>query len=356
MQIRGNRDYVDENEWMGVIFVSMWRLLLICTAAEIALLAGWTGTDGTSFGEEVRRDLFVPCAIQSAVVIFTKLFFLKCRDTLSDLQLVGVSVFLTNFFAAVMVVTHPDVTFLSAFLFVPIVLVSVYKRKELIRIQFWITILLYLWNRLFLIPDRAFAVDVSAAGDITAFLVLALAFAVLGEQIRKSSIQLDIQVWKDSLTNLYNHEAFYEELKNQMELFEEKRESFSIFVIDIDNFKQVNDTYGHAYGDEVIRTVAHVIEKNRGSKDFAARYGGEEFAMICPGKRAKEVVIVADKIRREIAERSIESKQEPKCFTVSIGVAEYCHTYQTGSSFFEEADQALYEAKATGKNKVCCNR
>lgn len=92
------------------------------------------------------------------------------------------------------------------------------------------------------------------------------------------------QIWKDSLTKLYNHEAFYEKLEFRMKKFEENHERFSIMIADIDNFKNVNDTCGHAYGDEVIRMIAQIMEQNKESKGFAARYGGEEFAMIFPRK------------------------------------------------------------------------
>ena len=115
-----------------------------------------------------------------------------------------------------------------------------------------------------------------------------------------------------------------------MKRYEEKKETFSVMIADIDNFKKVNDTYGHAFGDEVIRQVVVAFAEGHGNNDFSARYGGEEFAMILP-KRGRE-----------------------KHFTLSIGVAEYTKTYENASTFFEQADKALYEAKRSGKNRVCC--
>ena len=187
------------------------------------------------------------------------------------------------------------------------------------------------------------------------FLFVAAAYAIMVEQIRKSTIALDLQGWKDSLTHMYNHEAFYEELENYMKRYKEKGETFSILIADIDNFKKVNDTYGHAYGDEVIREVASVFEQCKGKKEFASRYGGEEFALIMPGRDKKDAVLLADKIRREFEKRKLECEDGAKSFTISIGVAEYAKEYPTASLFFEQADKALYDAKVGGKNKVCCS-
>ena len=158
---------------------------------------------------------------------------------------------------------------------------------------------------------------------------------------------------KDGLTKLYNRYGF-DEMAEKM-ISKNPKEHCVAVLLDVDDFKLINDMYGHAYGDEVIRMIAQIMEQNKGSKGFVARYGGEEFAMIFPKKAIQEAVLAADNIRREFASRTLESKDGPKSFTISIGVAEYDHTYRTASAFFEEADQALYKAKATGKNKVCCN-
>lgn len=164
----------------------------------------------------------------------------------------------------------------------------------------------------------------------------------------------------DAATGLYNHECFYEELEKRMEAFaqisEKEREEacFSLLIADIDNFKRVNDTYGHAFGDEVLLGLAGIFQNYCGSKDFAARYGGEEFVMIVGGCHKKDALTRANTIRKRFAETVFtDASGEEHQFTVSLGVAEYDRPWNTASKFFDQADQALYQAKNTGKNRVC---
>lgn len=159
---------------------------------------------------------------------------------------------------------------------------------------------------------------------------------------------------RDSLTHLYNHETFYEELEYHMKRYEEKKETFSVMIADIDNFKKVNDTYGHAFGDEVIRQVVVAFAEGHGNNDFSARYGGEEFAMILPKRGIEEAMGIAENIRKKFEEIAFQTELGEKHFTLSIGVAEYTKIYENASTFFEQADKALYEAKRSGKNRVCC--
>lgn len=164
----------------------------------------------------------------------------------------------------------------------------------------------------------------------------------------------------DAATGLYNHEYFYEELEKRMEAFaqtpEKSREdaSFCLLIADIDNFKRVNDTYGHAFGDEVLLGLAGIFKNYCGAKDFAARYGGEEFVLIVGGCHKKDALTRANTIRRRFADTVFaDASGEEHQFTVSLGVAEYDRPWNTASKFFDQADQALYQAKNTGKNRVC---
>ena len=164
----------------------------------------------------------------------------------------------------------------------------------------------------------------------------------------------------DAATGLYNHECFYEELEKRMEAFaqtpEKERENacFCLLIADIDNFKRVNDTYGHAFGDEVLLGLAGIFKNYCGAKDFAARYGGEEFVLIVGGCHKKDALTRANTIRRRFADTVFaDAFGEEHQFTVSLGVAEYDRPWNTASKFFDQADQALYQAKNTGKNRVC---
>lgn len=342
--------------WNGVILASMWRIYLICLVVQVLCLFTYKPTAECSYSTYLAIYFLLPVAAQGILLLFLKLFVRFQREYLSDYALDVVSIIVSNLFIAVMVLVHSNMSYITVLLMAPIALVSVYKMPGLIWVQLLVSVALYVVSHIPFLPTVTYWMDEIPGLRIVTFLALALIFAAVEEQVRKSTLFLDVQVWKDSLTHLYNHEAFYEELEDNMEKYKTDQEPFSILIADIDNFKSVNDTYGHAYGDEVIRAVAQVMEKNRGSRDFAARYGGEEFAMILPRKQVGEAILMADKIRREFGAINIESKDGPKSFSISIGVAEYNRPYRTSSSFFEEADRALYEAKASGKNRVCCNK
>lgn len=341
--------------WMAVVWSSMWRLLLLCGCMEILLAALMQPPEQYTYIGYLQTFLLIPLLLQTVVVLILWMLVTKLYKQAGNRWVMLLSLLLVNLFAGSIAAVYTSVSLMPIMLVLPVVMISSYKQQWLIRVQIVVTVTFYITDRLLFLPGLVYRLKTTALVDIIVFLTLMMAFATIEEQIRRSSLQQDIQIWKDSLTKLYNHEAFYEELEFRMKKFEEKHEGFSIMIADIDNFKNVNDTYGHAYGDEVIRMIAQIMEQNKGSKGFAARYGGEEFAMIFPKKAIQEAVLAADNIRREFASRTLESKDGPKSFTISAGVAEYDHTYRTASAFFEEADQALYKAKATGKNRVCCN-
>lgn len=184
-----------------------------------------------------------------------------------------------------------------------------------------------------------------------AFDILVIAHLIV--QIRKYTQMLDTQTMTDSLTRLHNHEAFYEELNRRMEEYRVQPGPLSILIADIDNFKKVNDTYGHAYGDRVLKALAGIFLEETGKKCFAARYGGEEFAMIMERDRI-DAITKAESIRRHFEQKIIPTDSGiENSFTISIGIAVYNPQYETSSQFFEMADEALYHAKASGKNRVC---
>ena len=172
------------------------------------------------------------------------------------------------------------------------------------------------------------------------------------ELVNDSAIVNDERSKRDSLTKLYNHESFYEELEYYQRRYEENRERFSLAVIDIDNFKNVNDTYGHAFGDVVLKEVADICARHKGAAGFCARYGGEEFAIIFKGAGVGQAEEMAEQIRQEFEQKMFTTPQGERSFSVSIGVAEYDRAYPGASAFFEVADAALYCAKREGKNQV----
>src|SRR5262249_44607537 len=132
---------------------------------------------------------------------------------------------------------------------------------------------------------------------------------------------------------------------------ERTREPLAILVIDIDDFKRLNDRFGHAAGDEVLERIAKILHGAVRGSDLCARYGGEEFVILAPDTDAQGACMLAEKVRMAIDESSfiIDESMRPQRVTVSVGVAAFKGNRKR---FFQKADQALYRAKAGGKNCV----
>ncbi len=158
----------------------------------------------------------------------------------------------------------------------------------------------------------------------------------------------------DGLTNLANRKAFDEELERACAEADAKGESLALAVIDIDHFKNFNDTWGHQTGDQVIRYVASVIGGRAVAPRFAARYGGEEFALLFPRDGSDLAFAVLEEIREEVASRMLKRRSTDEdlgTVTVSAGLAERTRG-ESAHSFVERADEALYASKRSGRNRV----
>ncbi|MBF0257531.1 MAG: GGDEF domain-containing protein [Desulfamplus sp.] len=172
------------------------------------------------------------------------------------------------------------------------------------------------------------------------------------DQAIRHSKDLEIKLNQDPLTKVYNRRAYVKRVSSEMERFLRYKTLFSILVIDIDFFKKVNDTYGHAIGDkclqEITKRTTPVLRKN----DMLARYGGEEFVVIMPETDSQGAAIVAEKIRKNIEKIEFIYKTDTIRMTVSIGVSEVRDGDKSHETVFERADAALYKAKNEGRNRV----
>ncbi len=156
----------------------------------------------------------------------------------------------------------------------------------------------------------------------------------------------------DGLTGLYVQRYYKERVRDEVFRALEHNLPLSLLMIDVDDFKSYNDRYGHLVGDRVLKVVAQVLKETVRTVDLVARYGGEEFSVLLlktPGIGAKTV---AERIREKVAEQEIIAAGQTTHITVSIGVAELTSSYKDVESFIRPADQALYQAKANGKNCV----
>ena len=157
---------------------------------------------------------------------------------------------------------------------------------------------------------------------------------------------------RDAMTGLYNR-RFLEEYVGTLVAGSQRRKSaFSVLMLDLDFFKQVNDTHGHEIGDKVLKTLAAILMRSVRAADIAVRYGGEEFLLVLTDAGAEAAIAVAEKIRGEVEATKIPLPGGILQKTISIGVAVYPSDSDTFWQVVKFADVALYKAKATGRNRV----
>jgi diguanylate cyclase (GGDEF)-like protein len=156
-------------------------------------------------------------------------------------------------------------------------------------------------------------------------------------------------LYTDSLTGIANRRIFLESLGGAISFAQRHQTPLSIIMADLDDFKSVNDTFGHNAGDQVLQAFATLLRENSRQEDLAARFGGEEFIMLLPATGAEEAAVLGERLRRQWKEMTSPSFDFQ--VTASFGVAAY-QPGDTVDSFIERADQALYDAKMMGKNQV----
>ena len=165
--------------------------------------------------------------------------------------------------------------------------------------------------------------------------------------------QLREMATRDPLTNIWNRRAFDERAHIEMTRAERYQRPLALMMVDIDHFKRVNDTHGHTVGDEVLQAVSAVLNGHGRAHDLVARVGGEEFAILMPETGIDSARVVAERIRAAVEQQHILTKGGDVRVTISAGVGAWSPDTATLSAFMAAADAALYQAKETGRNRVC---
>lgn len=168
------------------------------------------------------------------------------------------------------------------------------------------------------------------------------------KDIEEKNKELEKLATTDKLTNLYNRRKIEELLEFEINRSERFNHNFGLAIVDIDKFKEVNDTYGHQIGDKVLKELASILNTNRRKTDFVGRYGGEEFVIICPESDVQGVIKLMETFKEKICNYKF-SKVENK--TASFGVT-MSQRGDTIESILKRADDALYQAKDNGRNKI----
>lgn len=167
---------------------------------------------------------------------------------------------------------------------------------------------------------------------------------VEGEQLRKEA-----QV--DGLTGTNNRQFFEKLFKTEFEKAIKYRTMLSVILMDVDDFKSINDVYGHLIGDQVLTNVVNVIESSLRDSDFCGRYGGEEFVVALPNTSLEQAIKVAERLRQQIENNSVEIEGRKIKVTVSLGVTQLSDEKEA-YRLIDKADKAMYSSKTRGKNQV----
>jgi two-component system cell cycle response regulator len=166
------------------------------------------------------------------------------------------------------------------------------------------------------------------------------------------SQKLEYAALTDALTGMQNRRYFDDALKEYLGEFRKIEKPVGLMIVDLDHFKQINDTHGHDVGDEVLRAVAACLKDMTRYHDVVARLGGEEFAVVAPNLDTENLVRFAERIRKAVAGMTIVSGNVRLKITASVGLALW-DCKESAETLFRRADQQLYEAKRTGRNRVC---
>ncbi|MBW7474612.1 GGDEF domain-containing protein [Paenibacillus oenotherae] len=351
-------DY-NRHRWNRMLLNAFWFILLISILLEsLYLTISAVPTD-----EFIIRYIIRPTLLQLGILLLTEtgLRFLKPRY--QDY----VIIFASSLLASIIAYVHITINFLLIALFLPVVVSIFYFHTR--KLVFALSNTLLTVYFLYFFNDELNS-TVTLVG-LTTITVMFLSFSLIAwgvmlrgrelmahlktyfesnQQLLVKTIWMDKLAKMDALTELYNHMTFHEYFEKLIEQNESNGLPLQLAILDIDNFKLVNDTYGHRAGDAVLQRVSELIRNKTCANDFVARYGGEEFAILFTDKSEADSLVVVEELRQEIASAPHDSLHG-KPVTVSIGYA----AYESGEGkeiFFHRVDEALYAAKSSGKNKT----
>lgn len=187
---------------------------------------------------------------------------------------------------------------------------------------------------------------------ISCILQLCVAFGFLLMLNHQLIAEIEKVAARDTLTGAYNRRQLEQEITRLQSRYERTGDKFSLMLIDIDNFKFINDNYGHLSGDEVLQRLTNIAISSIRTEDYLARYGGDEFCILLPSTSTEEALVVADRLRDAYASATFEFRGEVIQSSISIGIADSDNIGKEFINLIGAADQALYKAKQDGRNKV----
>lgn len=367
---KNSLDVIEFEKWNRKILNVFWLIIIIATITEIIVFFLVPVKRGCGSFSYFMSYVLKPTLFNIVLLSITELAYKFIKDKFKEFSKYLIIIAAT-LLACNLVYIHYSVSVIYVVFIFPIMLSVYYGSKRIAFFSLTINLISYLLMVLLYLPTKSIENTIHTTTDICttiAFIISTLlliySFINRSKEIIKSFIdiheseqELTIKTFImefnskiEPVTGLYNHKTFYEYLENLIEQSENFQFPISLAVLDIDNFKRVNDTYGHSLGDDVIKTLAEVIKSYIGTDDYASRYGGEEFAIIFTDRDKYKTLEIMEIIRTKFNSITINGMKDER-FSVSIGVSEH-HKGMSKHTLFTNADKALYKAKKTGKNKT----
>ncbi|OMD46426.1 hypothetical protein BSK56_16455 [Paenibacillus borealis] len=349
--------------WNRVLLNTFWMVLIVHLASQLfASLSMWGHLPQFTSGQYFIPHMLIPDSLIFALIFVLEAVH-KWRPLFSEFSII----FASHIYAILMISNlSPEYHVKPLIMLLPLLVSMIYLKQNYMKVSSAVCLLYAVMLFLNTSPyDYTLRIEhiiialIFAGTSLAGFgvivrgreLIQSLENSVKSEQdLRIQNIIMDRLSKIDPLTDLYNHKTFHEYLGWLIEHQQSNPFPMQLAVMDIDNFKKVNDQYGHWVGDIVLKQVAGMVLKHIGSDDFAARYGGEEFVIILTAKKLEESSEIIGRILKGIAGMPV-SEMDGKSITVSIGMHDY-RGEDSKSSTFQQADDALYEAKKTVKNKI----
>ena len=341
-------------DWNRKILNILWGIIAITALVSLFYIIFFNQWD---YRQYIYHLIVLPVFWLIVIVILTEWFY-RSNNRYVDYAMISSSVLM----ASVIIYIHSSVAVMFAALFLPLLISIFYFERR--KVIFALLAVLCSYLLLAIVYKSTMAEVFSMVSMLAAATYICLGITQRGLYIARhlqKTVQSEQELMikntimeklskSDSLTGLYNHISFHQFLEELIEHAEQSQLSLHLAIIDIDDFKLVNDTYGHRVGDMVLENVSRKMKEIVTSDDFVARYGGEEFAVLFTDKSTTEVYERVNSIRKEISQLVFSSIKDYE-ITVSIGVNEYIPGMGK-EMFFQGADSSLYKAKRTGKNKV----
>jgi diguanylate cyclase (GGDEF)-like protein len=365
-----NLDIIEFKKWNRKILKVYWIITAISAITETMiffLVSDKTANDDFHYlVTYVLRPTLFSIILFSIVELVYRFIKDKYKEASKYLIIIA-----GTLLVYILVYIHYSVSVIYVLFILPIMLSVYYGSKRITLFSFALNLLSYLLIVFFYLPTKSIenlshntTSICTTVAIIISSVLLVYSFIDRSHEIIKSFIDMykseqeltiknfvmEFNSKIEPVTGLYNHKTFYEYLEQLIAQSESFQFPLSLAVLDIDNFKRINDTYGHSLGDDVIHALAEIIKNSIGSDDYAARYGGEEFAIIFTDKDKDAAFERIEVIRRDFNSKTIDGMSNEK-FSISIGISEVSEG-MSKETFFTNADKALYDAKKTGKNKT----